>query len=203
MIEPLFGTPAAPWTGIAAPAFGWIVPPPNRPLANGITFGVSPLGPAGVSASPGLPSRTNVPGPFAAVPPEVYGVSSFPGSFSPALGGDVAGVFSVPALLSAVAIRRGQPLGPTNDQEIEDFVYDALEMLPGTNEVEVRCEGGRITLTGSVQHKRVKRDAGEIAWGIPIVNDVQNNVTIATKRRARATQREGEPQQSTSRSKQG
>jgi hypothetical protein len=106
------------------------------------------------------------------------------------------GGYSVPALLSAVAIRRGQPLGPTNDQEIEEFLYDALEMLPATNEVEVRCEGGRVTLTGSVQHKRLKRDAGEIAWGIPIVNDVQNNVTIATKRRARPTPREGEPQPS-------
>ena len=109
-----------------------------------------------------------------------------------ALPPDMIVGYSVPSLLATVAIRRGQPLGPTNDQEIEDFVYDALEMLPGTSEVEVRCEAGRITLTGSVQHKRVKRDVGEIAWGIPIVNDVQNNVTIATKRRARPTQREGE-----------
>jgi hypothetical protein len=35
------------------------------------------------------------------------------------------------ALLVAVAIRRGQPLGPTNDQEIEDFLYAALDLLPG------------------------------------------------------------------------
>ncbi len=125
-----------------------------------------------------------------------FGVAPLPPALVPApipeIGG---GYFSVPALLSAVAIRRGQPLGPTNDQEIEEFLYDALEMLPATNEVEVRCEGGRVTLTGSVQHKRLKRDVGEIAWGIPIVNDVQNNVTIATKRRARPTQRENETQQ--------
>lgn len=198
MIEPLFGTPAAPWSGIAAPAFGWVVPPANRPLANGLTFGMSPLSPAPVSG-PALPARSSVPGAFGAMPPEVYGVGALPAL----LGVEVAGGYSVPALLSAVAIRRGQPLGPTNDQEIEDFAYDALEMLPGTNEVEVRCEGSRITLTGSVQHKRIKRDVGEIAWGIPIVNDVQNNVTIATKRRARSTQREAEPQPSTSRGKQG
>jgi len=120
-----------------------------------------------------------------------------------ALPPDMIVGYSVPSLLATVAIRRGQPLGPTNDQEIEDFVYDALEMLPGTSEVEVRCEAGRITLTGSVQHKRVKRDVGEIAWGIPSVNDVQNNVTIATKRRARAAARESEPQQTPPGRKQG
>ena len=88
-------------------------------------------------------------------------------------------------------MKRGQPSGPANDQEIEDFLYDALELLTGTNDVEVRCEGGRVMLTGSVQHKRLKRDVGEIAWAIPTVNDVQNNVSIATRRRSRS--REGEP----------
>jgi len=102
--------------------------------------------------------------------------------------------YSVPALLTAVAMRRGQPLGPTNDQEIEDFIYDALELLAGTGEVEVRCEGGRATLTGTVQHKRLKHDVGEIAWGIPGLNDVQNNVNIITRRRARTAGREGEQQ---------
>ena len=83
-------------------------------------------------------------------------------------------------------MRRGQPQGPTNDQEVEDFIYDALELLPGAADVDVRCEAGRATLTGSVQHKRVKRDVGEIAWAIPGLNDVQNNVTIASRRRNRA-----------------
>ena len=88
-------------------------------------------------------------------------------------------------------MRRGQPLGPTNDQEIEDFIYDAFDLLPGTNDVEVRVEGGRATLTGSVPHKRLKRDVGEMAWTIPTLNDVQNNVTITQRRRSRAS-REGE-----------
>jgi osmotically-inducible protein OsmY len=93
---------------------------------------------------------------------------------------------SAPSLLAAVAMRRGQPLGPTNDQEIEDFIYDALDLLPGTSEVDVRCESGRTMLTGTVQQKRAKRDIGEIAWAIPAVQDVQNNVTITARRRARA-----------------
>jgi osmotically-inducible protein OsmY len=98
---------------------------------------------------------------------------------------------TAPALLGAVALRRGQPQGPTNDQEVEDFIYDALEFLSGTADVDVRCENGRATLTGSVHHKRIKRDVGEIAWAIPGVNDVQNNLTIASRRRARVG-REGE-----------
>jgi hypothetical protein len=93
---------------------------------------------------------------------------------------------TAPALVAAIAMRRGQLQGPVSDQEIEEFVYDALELLPGTNDVEVRVESGRVTLTGGVQQKRLKRDVGEIAWAIPTVNDVINNVNIATKRRSRA-----------------
>src|SRR5262249_10214851 len=95
--------------------------------------------------------------------------------------------FGIPpaAILTAVAMRRGQLQGPSNDQEVEDFLYDALELFPGTSDVEVRDENGRATLTGSVHHKRIKRDVGEIAWAIPTVNDVQNNVVIASRRRTR------------------
>ena len=105
------------------------------------------------------------------------------------------GGYSVPALLATVAVRRGRPLGPTNDQEIEDFLYDALELFQGTGDVEVRVEGGRVTLSGTVQHKRLKRDIGEVAWGLPSVNDVHNNLTMATRRRSRASTREGEQSQ--------
>jgi len=108
--------------------------------------------------------------------------------------------YSVPALLAAVAVRRGQPLGPTNDPEIEDFLYDALELFPGTGDVEVRVEGGRVTLSGVVPHKRLKRDLGEVAWGLPSVNDVQNNLTLATRRRSRTSARDGDvPQPSAGR----
>ena len=62
------------------------------------------------------------------------------------------GGYSVPALL-----------GPTNDQEIDDFLYDALELFQGTGDVEVQVEGGRVTLSGTVQHKRLERDIGEVA----------------------------------------
>ena len=87
-----------------------------------------------------------------------------------------AGFVTASSLLTAVALRRGQPQGPSNYHEIEDFIYDALELFPGAADVEVRCENGRATLTGTVQHKHTKRDVGEIAWAIPGVQDVQNNV---------------------------
>ena len=129
-----------------------------------------------------------------AVPPETYGFQSGLMPAAPFFGTpEVAPGITPAAVLSAVAIRRGQPLGPTNDQEVEDFIYDVLDMMPGASEVEVRCDGGRVTLTGAVQQKRVKRDVGEIAWAIPPVNDVQNNVTIAARRRSRAQSRESEP----------
>jgi hypothetical protein len=100
---------------------------------------------------------------------------------------DTAGGLTVPGLLTTVAVRRGQPLGPTNDQEIEDFIGDALDLLPGSNDIEVRCDGGRLTLSGQVSQKRFKRDAGEIAWVTPGVNDVQNNITIVARRRPRSS----------------
>ena len=117
-----------------------------------------------------------------------------PGSYGMPAGisQEVPIVFAAPAILAAVATRRGQPMGPTNDQELEEFLYDVLELLPGASEVEVRCEGGRATLTGSVHHKRLKHDVGEIVWTVPHIADVQNNITIATRRRSRATSREGE-----------
>lgn len=114
---------------------------------------------------------------------------------------DSTGVVTAASLLAAVAMRRGQPQGPTTDAEIEEFVYDALELLPGAADVEVRCENGRVTLSGSVQHKRTKRDVGEIAWAIP-ANDVQNNVSIVSRRRARAAGRDAEAPASVSARKQ-
>jgi hypothetical protein len=64
----------------------------------------------------------------------------------------------------------------------------------GANDVELRIDGGRVTLTGNVAHKRLKRDVGEIAWAMPGISDVQNNVTIVGRRRSRAGIRETESQ---------
>ena len=121
-------------------------------------------------------------------------MSAAPGGF-PAIGGfEVPSGVAVAGLLAGVAMRRGQPFGPTNDHEIEEFIYDALDLLPGTNDVELRVDGGRVTLTGAVQHKRLKHDVGEIAWATPGINDVVNNVTITARRRTRGAGRDTESQ---------
>jgi BON domain-containing protein len=169
--------------------------PMTTPLFGSSTF----AGVGGVS--------TNAQGlPTAPLPIGVYG-SNVPGALPfappPALIVSEGAGITAPALLAAVAIRRGQPQGPTNDHEVEDILYDALELIPGAADVEVRCEAGRVTLTGSVQQKRLKRDIGEIAWAIPALSDVQNNITITSRRRARGSGREAEHTASGSARKQG
>ena len=115
---------------------------------------------------PSHPFGTTVPG--RSVDPNPFGGMLRPlVSGMPLMGPDSAIGVTAPALLTAVALRRGQPLGPTNDQEVEEVIYDAFELLPGTNDVDVRVEGGRAVLSGSVPHKRLKRDLGELAWAIP------------------------------------
>ncbi len=177
MLEQLFRPGAPMWTTVPPSGFG-------LQAATGVANG--PIG----APILGSPSFAGVAGALPAVSPPFSSPATIPTSafgYNPMVG------LPAPSLLAAVAMRRGQPQGPTTDQEIEDFIYDALELLPGTSEVEVRCEGGRATLTGSVPHKRAKRDIGEIAWAIPVLNDVQNNLTIASRRRSRGAAREGEP----------
>ena len=137
---------------------------------------------------------------FVQVPPVWTGPSPWSSGWLPQVASSVAPpgvaaqspVGSASALVAAVAVRRGQPHGPTTDQEAEELIYDTLELFPGASDVEVRCEAGRVTLSGSVSHKRLKRDIGEIAWSIPSLVDVNNTVTITSRRRTRGFAREGE-----------
>ena len=167
MIPAVFGSVTPNWTGMS-PAMTW----------------------PGLGAS-SMPSVESGP-----TPGTVLG--GFGLGAGPLIAGPLSTPFAVPggvtthALLAAVAIRRGQPQGPTSDQDVEEFIYDALELLSGAGDVEVRSEGGRVSLTGSVPHKRIKRDAGELAWAIPGITDVNNTVTITARRRSRTFTRETE-----------
>ncbi len=182
-MEPLYGSASPMWA--AAPSAGFAVQAPgsvgNEPIAAPI-FGASPIT-AFAGVSPGVQNF-----PPAIAPSSSYGYGANVVTIAPPIP---AGLTAA-SLLTAIALRRGQPQGPANDQEAEEFIYDALELLPGAADVEVRCDGGRATLTGSVPQKRVKHDVGEIAWAIPALNDVQNNVTIASRRRARTSGRDTE-----------
>lgn len=193
MIESFFGSGTPIWTGVPSPGFAWFPTPVgvgNRPPGVSPAFGAPPfLTPVPVphgwgAGVQGTGGQGEVMG---------YGGFGVPGVVPALAGPEVANGPTARALLVAVAMRRGQPMGPTSDQEIEEFVYDALDML-GANDVELRIEAGRATLTGSVAHKRLKRDVGEIAWAMPGISDVQNNVTIVGRRRSRAGAREAESQ---------
>jgi hypothetical protein len=186
MNEMMYGTGSPMWTTM--PTLG---PVPQqigfggRPMAalpsslyGYGSSGIAPVAQQTTLAGPGLAAAY----PFAPNPPV---------ALMGTMGPD-AGLVTPISLLATVAMRRGQPQGPTNDHEVEEFIYDALDLLSGAADVEVRCEGGRATLAGTVQHKRIKRDIGEIAWAIPALQDVQNNVSIASRRRARAAGREAE-----------
>lgn len=184
MIEAPFGSSSPLWAGIPASGFA-LQTPFQMPIGfSSATLGASSLGSPAILGSPPavLPGNALANAGLTAVTPFPFMGNAQPMAASP----EPMPGLTAPALLNAVAMRRGQPQGPANDQEVEDFIYDALELLSGTADVEVRCEAGRTTLTGNVHHKRIKRDVGEIAWAIPGVNDVQNNVTIASRRRARA-----------------
>lgn len=182
MTDPFFGSGQPTWAAMSSPGFGWATP--STPIGN----------PGLAIASGSLPAQTQVRQPTDVLGYGVAAALQPQGPLGPlgGFGAAFAPLVTSTAIVAAVAMRRGQPNGPTNDGEIEDFVYDALELIPGTSEVEVRCEGGRVSLTGSVPHKRQKRDIGEIAWAIPAVADVQNNATIAARRRARHSGRETE-----------
>ena len=183
MVEPFFGTISPLWPAVPGPQFGY--------------------GPAALTAGGRVQGSPGAPAPFGVQQTGQLAQDPFGNAMTgatvqaagaigfPAFAGSEIGIgITAPTLLTAVAMRRGQPLGPNNDQEIEDFIYDALDLLPGANDIEVRCEGGKVMVTGTVPHKRLKRDVGEIAWAIPSVVDVQNNITIAQRRRAR---RDNEP----------
>jgi hypothetical protein len=190
MNEPLFGS--VPSTlPTTFPFAGW----PGSPMSVGgrpFAGGASPVS-GSLLGTVGLPTLlAPAAGITAGTVTSALGTTPVGAATPSFAGSEVALGVPVSALLATIAVRRGQPLGPSNDQEIEDFIYDALEALPGSSEIDVRCEGGRVTFTGTVHYKRLKRDVGEIAWAIPGVNDVHNTVAIAARRRRGAAQ--GEPQ---------
>jgi len=162
----------------------------------------------GAEAMPGTMSSYGLAGGIGQFTPSSVGYTS--AGLAPMTTGNIGTPVIVPvgipasAVIATMSMRRGQPQGPANDQDVEELLYDTIELMPGAGETEVRCEGGRISLNGSVPNKRVKHDIGELAWAIPGVNDVHNGLSITTRRRSRGFTRESEAQQpSASSRKQG
>jgi hypothetical protein len=84
-----------------------------------------------------------------------------------------------PALYSAGA--------PTSDQlgdrEVESLVDEVLSMDPLScnADIQVQCQGHVITLTGTVASRLTKIAAGNDAWMVPGVRDVNNNIEIKSR----------------------
>ena len=143
---PMFGAGPSAVLGAGSSSLGPSIAPasaaafaPSEPLSGGLGWGTS---------SPGW-------GPFVAGVPVTAGPLRTPFT--------VPDDVTAPMLMASIAYRRGLPHGPTNDHDVEELIYDALELVPGASDVEVRCEGGRVTVTGNVPHKRIKHDVGELA----------------------------------------
>src|SRR6516225_9570831 len=134
MVEMTFGSGSPMWTtmpsvGLPYQSMGLGGFPISTP-AFGSPFlqsGGGAISAQGASAPGGPPNLTGTgfaaPHPFASNP----WASQFAGE---------AGVVTASSLLALVALRRGQPHGPASDAEVEDFIYDALDLLPGAADVE-------------------------------------------------------------------
>lgn len=172
MIQAPFGSAAPAWTGVPMPAFTW--PQLSQPYGNPLQT------PQPLQQLPTPPTPSPVTGWF--------GSGGGPAlAFTPLITSlSVPDGMTAQALMVMVAVRRGLAQGPTTDHDVEELIYDALELFPGAAEVDVRCEGGRVTLSGNVPHKRLKHDVGELAWAIPGLNDVTNSLSITGRRRQRA-----------------
>lgn len=88
--------------------------------------------------------------------------------------------------------------GPATDEQIRDMVYESLDadpIIPYDAAIDVDVVGGVVSLTGTVPNRRIKHAAGDDAWWIPSVVDVNNNLQVARPRRGAAA--EGAAEQST------
>jgi hypothetical protein len=130
MNEPLFGSVSPQWPAAPFPPTGW--QPSSMPIAGRLLAGAaSPAfaSPLGTSGLPTMPSPAPAPGVAAGSMTPAIGAMPVGATIPSFAGSEVAVGVPVSSLLAAVAVRRGQPLGPTNDQEIENFIDDHLDSL--------------------------------------------------------------------------
>lgn len=76
-----------------------------------------------------------------------------------------------------------------DDEQIREMIYDALDadpLVPFDSDINVEVTGGLVTLAGTVPNKRIKHAVGDDAWWIPGVWDVNNQLEITGRARARA-----------------
>lgn len=112
------------------------------------------------------------------------------GTFAPGFGS--APTFGGPAVAPGAAFDRGsggesarpddRPDVLPDDDEIVEMIYDAFEedpFIPWNADIEVRSDGGLVTLTGTVTSRQIKRAAGDDAWWVIGVDDVRNEIHLS------------------------
>ncbi|MEW6731075.1 MAG: BON domain-containing protein [Acidobacteriota bacterium] len=82
--------------------------------------------------------------------------------------------------------------GLLNDDAIVELVYNLIDCDPVclNADIQVRCETGEVTLSGMVPNKHIKQIVGNIAWSIPSVTDVHNNINVSRQIRTGKTSAE-------------
>jgi BON domain len=87
----------------------------------------------------------------------------------------------------------GFPATVASDQSIARMVVNSINTdagIPSDSDITVDVDGGIVILTGTVPTKFAKHRAGDDAWWLPDVIDVQNQLQIKPRReRARKEER--------------
>jgi len=84
--------------------------------------------------------------------------------------------------------------GVPSDDQIADLIYDSIDAdpaIPADADINVDVTGGVVTLTGTVPSKRAKHAAGDDAWWVPGVWDINNNLKVQGRRARRQTAQGG------------
>lgn len=154
-------------------------------------FGGMPFGMGGMGGMGGIGGPFTWPGTFQPGFPGWAPGFGFPGWMGgygpPALGYGLGGLRRWGGTYTPQYSTTGLP----TDEEITEMIYDSLDadpLIPWDADVDVSVDAGTVTLTGTVPNKRIKHAAGDDAWWIPGVIDVQNNLEVTGRHRARGAE---------------
>lgn len=110
--------------------------------------------------------------------------------FNPALGSPYAfgpnlGLGSMGTMPGTYPSAYAGP-GLASDDQIKDMVLTSLDSdprIPFDSDINVDVTAGIVTLSGTVPNKRIKHAAGDDAWWIPDVVDINNELKVSGRRK--------------------